>query len=80
MADLDIISKGGGNYLFTANGCYLEYFVIWEEGETPRWEKVVGSNNYYQMSYNLKENTTYNFHVYAGNKSDDFRGKMVYET
>ena len=31
MASLNVIHKGGNNYLFTANGCHLEYFVIWSK-------------------------------------------------
>lgn len=80
MADLDIEERGGGNYLFTASGCPLEFFVIWAEGEEPRWEPVYGDGNYYQMSYTLKKNRKYNFHVYNGRESKDFRGKMVYRT
>lgn len=80
MASLDIESRGGGNYLFTAEGCHLEYFVIWAEGDEPRWEPVYGNGDYYQMSYNLERNKKYNFHVYDGRESKDFRGKMVYRT
>jgi hypothetical protein len=80
MASLDIEPRGGGNYLFTAEGCHLKYFVIWAEGEEPRWEPVYGDGYYYQMSYNLDRNRRYNFHVYDGNESKDFRGKMVYRT
>ena len=32
------------------------------------------------MSYTLENNKIYNFHVYDGNESKDFRGKMKYET
>ena len=81
MAELNIEKKGGGNYLFTAEGCHLEYFVIWAEGEEPRWEPVYSDDDYYyQMSYNLDRNRRYNFHVYDGRDSKDFRGKMVYRT
>lgn len=79
MATLDIEPRGNGNYLFTAYGCHLEYFVIWAEGENPRWEPVDSEDDYhYQMSYCLDRNKKYNFHVYDGRESKDFRGKMVY--
>ena len=80
MASLDIESRGGDNYLFTAEGCHLEYFVIWAEGEKPRWEHVAGDGYYYHMSYYLDKNKTYHFHVYDGGTEEDFRGKMKYKT
>ena len=81
MASLDIFDKGNGNYLFTARGCPLKYFVIWAEGDKPRWERVdFGYDNVYRLNYTLDSNTTYNFHVYNGRTSDDFRGKMTYTT
>ena len=81
MAELDIEKKGGDNYLFTAEGCHLEYFVIWAEGENTRWEPVYSDDDYsYQMSYNLEKNRKYNFHVCDGKEEKDFRGKMVYRT
>ena len=81
MAYLDIVRRGGDNYLFIAEGCHLEYFVIWAEGESPRWEPVYSEDGYsYQMSYNLERNRRYNFHVYDGRESKDFRGKMVFRT
>ena len=80
MADLYIRHKGGDNYLFISRGCPLKYFVIWAEGDKPRWENVYGDGNYYQLNYNLDRNTTYNFHVYDGENSKDFRGKMRYTT
>ena len=80
MADLYIKHKGGDNYLFISIGCPLKYFVIWAEGEEPKWENVYGDGNYYQLNYNLDRNKTYNFHVYDGQNSKDFRGKMRYTT
>ena len=80
MASLNVIHKGGNNYLFTANGCHLEYFVIWADGEEPRWESVYGNGKRYQLNYDLESGTTYNFHVYDGRESKDFRGKMKYTT
>ena len=80
MSVLDIEHKGGENYIFSAKGCHLKYFVIWAEGDTPRWEPIDGEPNDYKMSYTLENNKIYNFHVYDGNESKDFRGKMKYET
>lgn len=80
MASLDIEHKGGNNYLFTAEGCPLKYFVIWAEGDSPRWESVYGDGDYYQLNYTLDSNTTYNFHVYNGRREEDFRGRMKYKT
>ena len=42
MSVLDIEHKGGENYIFSAKGCHLKYFVIWAEGDTPRWEPIDG--------------------------------------
>ena len=81
MACLDIEPTGGENYLFTSEGCHLEYFVIWAEGETPRWERAHSEDGkYYQMSYNLDKKKKYFFHVYDGGESKDFRGKITYTT
>lgn len=80
MANLDIESKGDGNYLFTSEGCHLKYFVIWPEGYEPKWIEVYGDGDYYQLPYKLERNKIYKFHVYDGNSSKDFRGKMIIKT
>ena len=81
MACLDIEPIEGDNYLLKSEGCHLKYFVIWAEGETPRWEKAHSEDgNYYQMSYTLDKNKIYFFHVYDGNESEDFRGKFTITT
>ena len=81
MAALDIELKGGDEYLFTAEGCHLKYFVIWAEGdEKQNWELVKGDGYYYQMTYHLDKNKTYYFHAYDGEFPEYFRGKMKYKT
>ena len=81
LATLDIKHLEGNNYLFTAEGCHLEYFVIWAEGDEPRWENVYEIYGfYYQLEYELEIDTTYNFHVYANKGPDGYRGKMTYTT
>ena len=81
LASLDIRHIEGNNYLFTAKGCHLEYFVIWAEGDEPRWEKVYESYELsYQLEYELESDTTYNFHVYDSNGPEGYRGMMTYTT
>lgn len=79
-ASLNIESKGDGNYLFTSEGCHLQYFVIWYEGCSPEWIQIYGDGYYYQLNYKLEKNKIYKFHVYDGNDSKDFRGKMMIRT
>ena len=80
MLVLDIEHKGGDNYIFSAKGCHLKYFVILPDGDTPRWEPIDGEPKDYKILYTLEKNNIYNFYVYDGNESKDFRGKMKYQT
>jgi len=73
------ITKEGNRYNFEAEGCYLTYFVIWEDGETPtskKWEhpEQIGEYKYSLVKY-FDGTKGIHFHVYSGNNSEDFRGK-----
>ena len=80
LASLNIIHLKGDNYLFTAEGCHLEYFVIWAEGDEPRWERVNERFGTYELEYELESDTTYNFHVYDKCEPGGYRGMMTYTT
>ena len=85
QSNLKVFYEGNSKYKFTASGRRLKYFVVWSNEESPTPEKwkypeYDEINEEYYLEYNLPDSTTYNFHVYNGNNSSDFRGEMVYIT
>ena len=81
MAHLEIKKIKNSFYLFKASGCHLKYFVIWKNGENPypyNWHNVRGEEPY-EMRMNIDNNNNgIHFHVYDGNSSEDFRGKIFF--
>ena len=80
MAHLEIKKIENSFYLFKASGCHLKYSVIWKDGENPypyNWHNVRGEEPY-EMRMNIDNINGIHFHVYVGNSSEDFRGKIFF--
>ena len=77
-ANLRIIPLGKDYYRFKADGCKLDRFAIWNEGEQPKFYFDIKSdgNNSYSKALHIKNINGINFHVYDGPEEKDFRGEI----